>query len=810
MSAPTPHATPCSLIAQADIDWVEQLLAHTGNTPDRLIPLLQAVQEHYRWLPPGVLEYLCAHSSITPAAVAGVSTFYSSFRHRPAGRHSVKVCIGTACHVKGAQHVYDALIRHLECAEGEDTDPQGLFTVEKVACLGCCTLAPAVQIDTVTYGHVTPAGAADMLRNFLQTQSQSPSKTMTSETSCSDSSVEIRLSLGSCCVANGTARVGEAVAQTLAELGVTVPVKSVGCLGVCHQAPVLEIAVGGTTTARYSHVTPGQVRPVLRRHFQPQGKHRQIGAWIADRAEALLRSPQTPDQSMGRRGDCGDGPVERYLQSQHHIATEHCGTVGPTDIDDYIRHGGFEALQSCLDSLQPEQIIDVVARSGLRGRGGGGYPTGRKWEQVRAAGAGGGPVYVICNGDEGDPGAFMDRKLLESYPYRIIEGVLIAARAVGASEGVLYVRSEYPLALARVREALQRCFDCGYLGASVRGTPFAFTLRIMEGAGAFVCGEETALIRSIEGARGMPRPRPPYPAEHGLLGAPTLINNCETFACIPWIVRNGPRRFAATGTPRSSGTKVFSLAGKIRYGGLIEVPMGMTIRDIVETIGGGMAGDVRFKAVQIGGPSGGCIPAECADTSIDFEALTEAGAMMGSGGIVVMDERDCMVDIARYFLSFTQEQSCGRCTFCRIGTRRMLDILEALCEGRARTNDVERLEELALQVSAASLCGLGKTAPNPVATTLRYFRAEYEAHLRGECPAGKCKPLISYTIDQRCDGCTICAQSCPVSAIPFTPYRTHSIDQTRCIRCDTCRHLCPVSAIGICSPAITGEAPCPP
>ena len=411
--------------------------------------------------------------------------------------------------------------------------------------------------------------------------------------------------------------------------------------------------------------------------------------------------------------------------------------------------------------------------------------------------AAGDSKYIICNGDEGDPGAFMDRMLLESFPYRVIEGLAIAALAVGAHEGIFYVRAEYPLAVRRIREALVRCRERGILGEAVLGTDFRLELSLKEGAGAFVCGEETALLASIEGRRGMPHLRPPYPAESGLWEKPTLVNNVETYSLVPWIFRHGAEAFAALGTAKSKGTKVFALAGKVQRGGLIEVPMGVTLRQIVEDIGGGVASGRQLKAIQVGGPSGGCVPAELADTPVDYEALTAVGAIMGSGGLVVLDDTDCMVDIARYFLRFTQDQSCGKCTFCRIGTRRMLDVLERICAGHGRQGDLELLERLSKDVSAGSLCGLGKTAPNPVLSTLRYFREEYEAHLQGRCPAGKCKNLIKYKINERCIGCTLCAQHCPADAIPLTPYVRHRIEMDKCTRCDNCRLVCPEKAVFI-------------
>lgn len=445
--------------------------------------------------------------------------------------------------------------------------------------------------------------------------------------------------------------------------------------------------------------------------------------------------------------------------------------------------------------LTPEEIISLIEQSGLRGRGGAGFPTGPKWRVARAQP--GENKYVICNGDEGDPGAFMDRMILESYPYRVIEGLAIAAIAIGAHDGVFYIRHEYPLAVKRVRAAIKLMQKRGWLGERLLGADYPLQLTIKEGAGAFVCGEETALIASVEGKRGMPRLRPPFPAQEGLWGKPTVINNVETLAMIPWILRHGAEAFAKFGTATSKGTKVFALAGNIQRGGLIEIPMGTTIREIVEEIGGGVAPGRRFKAVQIGGPSGGCIPARLSDTPVDFESLRGIGAIMGSGGLIVLDDSACMVDIARYFLQFTQDQSCGKCTFCRIGTRRMLDILDRLCAGKGQKGDLENLEKLSHQVSAGSLCGLGKTAPNPVLTTLRYFRDEYEAHIQGRCPAGRCAPLIKYRVLDNCTGCTICAQKCPVNAIPLTPYDKHEINLDLCTRCDTCRQVCPYDAIEV-------------
>ena len=880
-----------------DLRPVDEIIARVGRQAAAAIPILHEIQAHYRYLPPAALRRVCEQTAITPAQIAGVASFYSQFRRTPVGERVVTVCHGTACHVAGAVPITEELRRRLGIPDGTDTDPARRYTVEQVPCMGCCTLAPVVRIDGVTHGHTRADSVLELVEQQKGREAgvigpgdskrrQRSGENRTSQAPANAAIGEIRLGLGSCCIANGSGAVHDALEGALARLDRPVRVKRVGCVGMCHQTPFVEVRThdlaADSDTAEslaarrdgatlYSRVRPEEVEAIVRRHFPPHGlvgrarfylsQVTAISRWRSrarrgGESTCACANAQAPTATQPKSSphtiELRDPPVAAFLGRQVHIATEHCGSLDPLDFDEYVAHGGFAALARVRDTgRDPGAVIDEITGSGLRGRGGAGFPTGLKWAKVRAADggpegeagvAGGGAEqpdsvankYVICNGDEGDPGAFMDRMLMESYPYRIIEGLAIAAYAVGASEGIFYIRAEYPLACERITAAIAECERRGLLRpAQVPGsaaehsnvramTEPGLHLRVVQGAGAFVCGEETALIASLEGERGLPRLRPPYPAEEGLWGRPTLVNNVETLACVPWIIRNGAAEFAALGTERSKGTKVFALAGKVARGGLIEVPMGITIREIVEEIGGGVKQEVAaadepqravvagrrrhaWKAVQIGGPSGGCVPAALSDAAVDYEDLAELGAIMGSGGLVVLDESDCMVDIARYFLAFTQDQSCGKCTPCRVGTRRMLEILERICAGRGQPEDLARLEELAWGIQKTSLCGLGKTAPNPVLTTLRYFRDEYEAHLAGRCPAGKCRELIEYFVTDACTGCTLCAQHCPVGAIALRPYERHRIDVECCTRCDVCRARCPEAAIEIVSPPTAAD-----
>ncbi len=778
---------------EKDFTVVDTIIQKTGSEKKNLIPILQAIQAEYNYLPQEALRRVSETTRITAADIIGVASFYSQFRISPTGHHRIKVCVGTACHVKGAEQVYDAFHRELKLKEGEDTDEKREYTLEKVSCLGCCTLAPVVQVDRITYGHVESGQVVQVIRDFESRKDKKEDQ----KARRADGTViegEIRIGLGSCCVASGSGEIREAVEEAVNRNKLNVKLKHVGCVGMCHQVPLVEIVpYDSKETILYSRVNPKDVGEIITNHFKASG----FLTRIKNRFLSSIENIQSDSKWDGIKRyelNIREKQVASFLGKQISIATEFRGVINPLDIEEYISKAGFRGLEMAI-KMGSEEIIRIVKESGIRGRGGAGFPTGMKWELV--AQKKDDQKYLICNGDEGDPGAFMDRMLLESYPYRVIEGAIIAAYATGAGDGYFYIRAEYPLAVHRIREALRMCREHGYLGKDIMGSGFDFDISIYEGAGAFVCGEESALIESIQGNRGFPHIRPPYPSDKGLWGHSTLVNNTETLAQISYIIRNGPERFNCIGTERSKGTKVFALAGKVARGGLIEVPMGTTINQVVEEIGGGIANGRKFKAVQIGGPSGGCIPASLGDTPIDYESLTRLGAMMGSGGLVVMDDTDCMVDIARFFLSFTQNESCGKCTFCRVGTRKMLDIMDNLCTGKAKEGDLEKLEELARWTKKGSLCALGGSAPNPVLTTLTYFREEYEAHINGVCPTGKCTGLITYSVNDNCIGCTLCAQKCPTDAIAFKPHEKHEIDTELCIKCDACRQVCPEDAIDV-------------
>ncbi len=581
------------------------------------------------------------------------------------------------------------------------------------------------------------------------------------------------MGLGSCGIAAGARQVYDTLIRELKDRGMKIPVIPTGCIGACHREPLLEVRLKDGSRFLYGDLDIGKVKEVVTGH--------------------LVEGSPLNEYLVPEKYD--------YLARQKKIVLANSGVINPESIDDYIKAEGYTALRKVIGTMRPDEVIEELKISGLRGRGGAGFPTGLKWGFTSSAS--GVKKYLVCNADEGDPGAFMDRSLLEGDPHAVIEGMVIGAYAIGADEGYIYVRAEYPLAIKRLGIAISQAEERGFIGEHILGSDFFFNIHIKEGAGAFVCGEETALMASIEGKRGMPRIRPPFPAESGLWAAPTNINNVETLGNVPPIIRMGGGEYARIGTEKSKGTKVFALAGKIKRGGMVEVPMGISLREVIFDIGGGIKGDKKFKAVQLGGPSGGCIPERLLDVQVDYDSLTATGAIMGSGGMVVMDESTCMVDIARYFLSFTQTESCGKCTFCRVGTKRMLEILERITQGQGRMEDIDELQELAVNIKISSLCGLGQTAPNPVLTTLSYFREEYEEHIKNKrCPALHCKALIRYRVNPEvCTGCTLCVKACPVQAVQGVRKKPHIIDQELCIKCGLCFEACRFSAIEI----TTGE-----
>ena len=580
--------------------------------------------------------------------------------------------------------------------------------------------------------------------------------------------MKVVVGLGSCGIAAGARKVYDVLDGEIKNNRLDIDLEITGCVGMCHLEPIVDIYDENNNLERYVKVSGDDVLGLVYKA-------------LAKEEEASHKISAVDEEALGK---------------QVRIAIENCGIINPERLEEYIERGGYEALKKCLTEMTQEQVIEEMKESGLRGRGGAGFPTWFKWNAAYREKST--PKFMVCNADEGDPGAFMDRSILEGDPHRLLEGMAIGAYAIGAEEGVIYVRAEYPLAIKRLEIAIRQAREAGYLGKKIFGTNFNFDIRIKAGAGAFVCGEETALIASLEGERGMPRLKPPFPAQKGYWGQPTNINNVETFANVPWIIRKGGAAFAAYGTDRSKGTKVFALTGKIKKGGLVEVPMGMPIKEIIYGIGGGILNDKKFKAVQMGGPSGGCIPAHLEDTTVDYESLGKVGAIMGSGGMVVMDDSTCMVSMARFFLDFTRKESCGKCIHCRLGTKRMLEILERIVDGKGRPGDIELLESLAVEVKDGSLCGLGQTAPNPVLSTIRYFRDEYEAHIHDKkCPSKSCKALIRYDILDNCIGCGMCKRSCPVGAITGEPKLIHKIDQDICIKCGKCYEVCKFDSIEI-------------
>ncbi len=727
-------------------------LAEAGTDKGNLIRALQMVQNREGYVSDDAVRTAAAHFDIPEAEVEGVLTFYAQFKRVKPGRFQISICDGTACHIKGSTQVAAWLNAELGIGDGQTTE-DGIFSIETVACLGCCSLAPVMSINGMVHGKLDRKKITKILNDYrkLAETAESGANADVSDTASNDfipaaGIKRVKVGMASCGIAAGAG----AVMDELKKYAGALPVTAVGCIGHCYAEPVVEVELTDNTSVFYSKVTAAMAKNIL---------------------------------SLG--GENRFAVPEKRAALEKILVTRLAGRIDPVNLDEYRANGGFSALEKVM-AMTPADVVEAVKASGLRGRGGAGFSTGMKWSFLAAKDS---PEKVlICNADEGDPGAFMDRSMMESVPFQLLEGMLIGAYATGATKLFIYCRAEYPLAIANLKCAIESMY-----GAGLNKLPGqTVEIVIKEGAGAFVCGEETAMIHSLEGKRGTPRFRPPFPTDSGWNGLPTAINNVETFSNIPVIFRMGAEAFAATGTEKSKGTKIFALAGDLNNPGLTEVPMGVTLAEIVYDIGGAEPGSV--KAVQTGGPSGGCIPAEQFDVKIDYDSLGALGAIMGSGGLIAIGKNRCMVETARYFLSFTKRESCGKCTFCRVGTTRMFEALERITSGTGTDADIALLEDLALKVKKGSLCGLGQTAPNPALSTLRYFRNEYEEHVRNHaCSALVCSPLVKIKIDHsKCIKCKLCAKKCPAGAIDNASL---TVNNDLCTRCDSCIEICPKNAI---------------
>jgi len=797
-----------TITSKPEIKEIEEIINKWNKDPEYSIEMMQDIQERFRHIPKTAIDELNKQIGTPKAYLYHIATFYKSLSLEPKGEKIVQVCVGTACHVKGSAKILDSFERVLDIKTGETT-PDNKYSLEAVACLGACSIAPVVKIGDEVYGNVQ---ANDVERLLKKSAEQKEPRDKQTEEHKKETVVKLKskdldqiaarenkylssykgmlmVCTGTGCVAAKGFSIRDKLTEVVKEKGVDKDylVVSTGCNGFCAAGPIVVVQPEGVF---YQKLKEEDIEELVESHLV-QGKP----------VEKFMHKDVLSGEVNPLMGDIG------FFTKQQLIALRNKGLIDPENIDHYVARGGYKALSKILEENDPEKIIKDVTSSGIRGRGGGGFPTGVKWESGRkAALERNEEIFVVCNADEGDPGAYMDRSIIETDPHSVIEGMLIGAFAVGAQQGYIYIRKEYPLALVRLKKAIAQAREYGLLGENILDSDFHFDIHIHRGAGAFVCGESSALMASMAGKAGEPRAKYVHNVEFGFRDKPTVLNNVETWANIPVIVEKGAQWFASIGTGDvsenpwggSSGTKVFSLVGDIRNTGLVEVPMGIKLREIIEEIGGGIPNGRRFKAIQTGGPSGGCIPENLLDMKVDFDSLTEAGSMMGSGGMIVMDDKTCMVDVARYFIHFLMDESCGKCTPCREGLHALNETLTRICSGKGRDGDIEFLEETSNTVIETSLCQLGGSAPNPVLSTIRYFKEEYEEHIKDKkCRAGVCKPLITYKINDNCTGCTICAKRCPADAITGELKGLHVIDTDKCIKCGICYEVCKFDSVEV-------------
>lgn len=802
----TPKTIPVQT-DQKDILEISGIINNWNSNPEYVIEMMQDIQDRFKHISKTAIDLLCARTATPKAHLYHIATFYKSFSLEPKGETLIQVCTGTACHVKGALNILNAFERALGIKDGETT-PDRKFSLEGVRCLGACGIAPVIKIGEEVLGNVKAKDVEKILKGYVAGRtdetlksdkgaSSSPGKICPADLAKIKNEVMqtheqykglLMVCTGTGCVSAKGLKILEGLREEVKKnnLENEYLVIGTGCNGFCGAGPIVVVQPQGVF---YQKVAEEDIRDIVEKHL--------AGGEIVERL--LFREPGT-EKACIRMDEI------EFFRGQQHLALRNKGLIDPENIDHYIKRDGYQALARALE-MSDLSIIEEVIASGVRGRGGGGFPAGVKWQSCKkAAVERNETAYIVCNADEGDPGAFMDRSIIETDPHTVIEGMIIAAKALNAREGFIYIRKEYPLALERLKIALQQARERGLLGSSIMGRDFSFDIHIHQGAGAFVCGESTALMASMSGKAGEPRAKYIHNVEYGYRDKPTVLNNVETWANIPVIILQGAKRFASIGSGNvsknpwggSSGTKVFSLVGNIHNTGLVEVPMGITLREIIYKIGGGIPGGKRLKAVQTGGPSGGCIPEEMLDLKVDFDSLTKAGSMMGSGGMIVMDESACMVDVARYFIDFLIDESCGKCTACREGLFALSETLTRITQGMGKQGDIEFLEVLSDTIAKTSLCQLGGTAPNPVLSTIRYFRDEYEQHIHEKkCPAGVCKALILYSINDNCTGCAICAKNCPTEAIEGKAKALHNIVQGKCIKCGICLESCKYDAVEV-------------